>query len=200
MKEVITMRSVQLTDEDIAFCISAVCTKLLGRPVTCRTYCDVNEYWGAISDEQKFTTKELLDLLVAVNADAETVRETIPTDECASGALGMDLSRGLLKLALGTDWVWEHILVYAVSALLIANGIQVKSHEGVRQQLGLHFVLTGKISKELGQFYGLLFSKRTAGDYEDFLTHDKATAEALYPRCVEFISQISALAGDGMKS
>ena len=89
---------------------------------------------------------------------------------------------------------------YAVSALLIANGIQVKSHEGVRQQLGLHFVLTGKISKELGQFYGLLFSKRTAGDYEDFLTHDKATAEALYPRCVEFISQISALAGDGTKS
>ena len=63
MKEVITMRSVQLTDEDIAFCISAVCAKLLGRPVTCRTYCDVNEYWGAISDEQKFTTKELLDLL-----------------------------------------------------------------------------------------------------------------------------------------
>ena len=39
---------------------------------------------------------------------------------------------------------------YAASALLIANEIQVKSHEGVRQQLGLHFVLTGKISKELG--------------------------------------------------
>ena len=97
MKEVITMRSVQLTDEDIAFCISAVCTKLLGRPVTCRTYCDVNEYWGAISDEQKFTTKELLDLLIAVNADAETIRDTIPTDECASGALGMDLSRGLFS-------------------------------------------------------------------------------------------------------
>lgn len=52
MKVVITMRSVQLTDEDIAFCISAVCSKLLGRPVKCRTYCDVNEYWGAISDEQ----------------------------------------------------------------------------------------------------------------------------------------------------
>ena len=114
MKVVITMRSVQLTDEDIAFCISAVCSKLLGRPVKCRTYCDVNEYWGAISDEQKFTTKELLDLLAAVNADIETVRETIPIDDCASGALGMDLSRGLLKLALGTDWVWEHILDYGL--------------------------------------------------------------------------------------
>ncbi|MBR7034543.1 MAG: HEPN domain-containing protein, partial [Bacteroidales bacterium] len=42
---------------------------------------------------------------------------------------------------------------YAASALLIANEIQVKSHEGVRQQLGLHFVLTGKIPQEQGDFY-----------------------------------------------
>ena len=114
MKEVSILRAVQITDDEIAFCISAVCTKLLGRPVTCRTYCDVNEYCGAISDDQKFTTKELLDLLVAAKADAETCRDTLPIDACESGALGMDLSRGLLKLALGTDWVWEHILDYGL--------------------------------------------------------------------------------------
>lgn len=89
---------------------------------------------------------------------------------------------------------------YAVSALLVANGIQVKSHEGVRQQLGLHFVLTGKISKEQGQFYSMLFSKRTAGDYEDFLTHNKETADSLYPRCVEFISQVESVVIDSLKS
>ena len=89
---------------------------------------------------------------------------------------------------------------YAVSALLVANGIQVKSHEGVRQQLGLHFVLTGKISKEQGQFYSMLFSKRTAGDYEDFLTHNKETADSLYPRCVEFISQVESVVNDSLKS
>jgi len=89
---------------------------------------------------------------------------------------------------------------YAVSALLVANGIQVKSHEGVRQQLGLHFVLTGKISKEQGQFYSMLFSKRTAGDYEDFLTHNKETADALYPRCVEFILQVESVVIDSLKS
>ncbi len=89
---------------------------------------------------------------------------------------------------------------YAVSALLVANGIQVKSHEGVRQQLGLHFVLTGKIPKEQGQFYSILFSKRTAGDYEDFLTHNKETADSLYPHCEEFISQISLLVDECLKS
>ena len=89
---------------------------------------------------------------------------------------------------------------YAVSALLIANGIQTKSHEGARQQLGQHFVLTGKISKEQGQFYSMLFSKRTAGDYEDFLTHNKETADSLYPRCVEFISQVASVVNDSLKS
>ena len=114
MKEVITMRSVQLTDEDIAFCISAVCTRLLERPVSCRAYCAVDEYWGAISNDRKFTIKELLDLLSAVNADVETVRDTLPTDSTETNSLGIDLSRGLLKLALGTDWVWEHILDYGL--------------------------------------------------------------------------------------
>lgn len=114
MKEVITMRSVQLTDEDIAFCISAICTKLLERPVSCRAYCAVDEYWGAISNDQKFTMKELLELLAAINADVQTIRDTLPTDSCESNSLGIDLSRGLLKLALGTDWVWEHILDYGL--------------------------------------------------------------------------------------
>lgn len=89
---------------------------------------------------------------------------------------------------------------YAASALLIANKIQVKSHEGVRQQLGLHFVLTGKISQEQGKFYSLLYSKRTAGDYEDFLTHDKVTVDLLYPRCEEFISQITTIAEECLKN
>ncbi len=89
---------------------------------------------------------------------------------------------------------------YAASALLIANKIQVKSHEGVRQQLGLHFVLTGKISQEQGKFYSLLYSKRTAGDYEDFLTHDKDTVDWLFPRSVEFISQIAAMVEEWLKN
>ena len=123
MKEVIAMRAVQVTDDDIAFSISAVCTKLLGRPVNCRTYCDVSEYWGAIAEGDKFTVKELLDLLVAVNADAETCRETIPLEDPETASLGMDLSRGLLKLALGTDWVWEHILDYGLLLIGLPNEV-----------------------------------------------------------------------------
>ena len=47
---------------------------------------------------------------------------------------------------------------YAASALLIAYGIETKSHDGVRQQLGKQMVLTGKLSAELGKFYSQLFA------------------------------------------
>ena len=82
---------------------------------------------------------------------------------------------------------------YAASALLIAHHIETKSHEGVRQQLGLNFVLTGKISQEQGRFYSRLFSKRTTGDYDDFITHTEVTVDELYPQAQSFVATIDNL-------
>jgi len=76
---------------------------------------------------------------------------------------------------------------YAACALLISKGIEVKSHDGVRQQLGLHFVLTNVIPQPLGRFYSRLFSKRSTGDYDDFVNHTKETVDELYPQAKEFI-------------
>ena len=39
---------------------------------------------------------------------------------------------------------------YAASALLIAYGIQTKSHEGNISQFGQQFVLTGIVSRDMG--------------------------------------------------
>ncbi len=82
---------------------------------------------------------------------------------------------------------------YAASALLIKNGIETKSHDGVRQMLGKEFVLTGKISTELGKFYSLAFSKRSAGDYEDFVNHTERTVLDMYPKAVEFVECVKTL-------
>jgi len=79
---------------------------------------------------------------------------------------------------------------YAASALLVANGIETKSHDGVRQMLGKHFVLTGKIPPELGHFYSVLFSKRSSGDYEDFINHTEQTVNELYPMVETFIDPV----------
>ena len=82
---------------------------------------------------------------------------------------------------------------YAVSALLIANGIVTKSHDGVRHQFGLNFVLTGKISPEQGRFFSRLFSKRSTGDYDDFINHSLETVDELLPQAQVFVKTIAAM-------
>ena len=45
---------------------------------------------------------------------------------------------------------------YMTTALLIKNGFQASTHSGVIRLLGLHFVSTGIISKDLGRFYRIV--------------------------------------------
>lgn len=85
---------------------------------------------------------------------------------------------------------------YAASALLVANQIEAKSHEGVRQMLGKHFVLTQKLPVHLGKFYTLIFSKRSSGDYEDFINYNRKDVEELYPHAEEFVTVIKNLLTD----
>lgn len=80
---------------------------------------------------------------------------------------------------------------YAVSALLLHAEIDgVKSHEGVRQMFGKHFILTDKVPKEWGRFYTIIYNNRSAADYEDFKNYDLMTTEELYPQVCTFIDMI----------
>ena len=83
---------------------------------------------------------------------------------------------------------------YAASALLIAYGIRTKSHEGNISQFGQQFVLTGKVSKDLGKFYNQLFQMRLTGDYGDTFG---LTEEDVVPKIQPteaFIDEVTALA------
>lgn len=82
---------------------------------------------------------------------------------------------------------------YAVSALLLKNNIQAHTHSGTKQMLGMHFIATGKLSNVYNIIYNDLFDKRHSGDYDDFLTFDRATVEALLPEAKKFIEAIKAI-------
>lgn len=83
---------------------------------------------------------------------------------------------------------------YAVSALLVHAGIDgIKSHEGVRQMFGKHFILPGKISKDWGRFYTIVFNNRSAADYEDFKNYNLNETEEMYPQVCSFIQLIDSL-------
>ena len=79
---------------------------------------------------------------------------------------------------------------YAATAMLISMGIEVKSHDGVRLNLGKYVVMEGRLSPELGRFYSRLFSKRSTGDYDDFINHTLATVDELLPQARQLISTL----------
>lgn len=91
---------------------------------------------------------------------------------------------------------------YAASALLIAHGIQTKSHEGCIAQFGKHFVITEVFPKEMGKLFNNLFQMRLTGDYSD---HFDLTAEEVMDKIKpteKFVAEITASAMQelGLKS
>ncbi|UBM61111.1 HEPN domain-containing protein [Candidatus Sulfidibacterium hydrothermale] len=84
---------------------------------------------------------------------------------------------------------------YAVNALLISLNIKAQTHSGVRQMFGSHFIKTGKINKDLGKFYSILFDKRMAGDYDDFVNFNHEEVSVLYSTAQQFIKEIDKIIG-----
>ena len=82
---------------------------------------------------------------------------------------------------------------YAVSALLVANQIVTKSHDGVKQMFGLHFIKTGIFPAYFGKYYGELFYERITGDYEDMFDHDAVSVNGLYPKAKEIVNKVTEL-------
>lgn len=88
---------------------------------------------------------------------------------------------------------------YAASALLIANEIRVKSHEGCIGQFNLHFVKTGLVPLEMGKLFSTLFDMRLTGDYSDRfdLTEDDVVPNIKLTE--EFITKISSMAKEKLE-
>ena len=82
---------------------------------------------------------------------------------------------------------------YAAVALLLKNRITTETHAGVKSKLGLHFVATGRISKESGRAFTNIFDCRQRGDYHDYYYSSKEEVEELYPKAKRFIEEVEAL-------
>lgn len=82
---------------------------------------------------------------------------------------------------------------YAVSALLLQENIKTQTHAGVRQMLGLHFIQTHQLSRDLGRFYNDLYDKRQTSDYDDFVEFDETTVLDLLHSAKEFVTAVESL-------
>ena len=83
---------------------------------------------------------------------------------------------------------------YAVSALLIANGIGAKTHDGIIRMFNQMFVVTGKIEREHGRQYNNLFTMRLTGDHGDcFDLQEEEVAPKVEPtrKLIEAVDQLA---------
>ena len=87
-----------------------------------------------------------------------------------------------------------YAVFHAVSALLIHDGHQVKSHKGVVQVFGLNYIVTRVFSLEEGKLYSRLQTLREEGDYNCYIQADADIALMIEPvRC--FIDHIGKYIG-----
>ena len=82
---------------------------------------------------------------------------------------------------------------YAAIALLIKHGINPGTHAGVKQMLGMHFVATGRIPRDVGRSFSLLFERRHSSDYDDFVYTSEEEIDELFPKAEMFIQTIDTL-------
>lgn len=110
--------------------------------------------------------------------------------ECAEKTLGEIDNLLALKYYNNAANRMYYACYYAVSALLVANGIITKSHDGVKQMFGFHFIRTGVFPPSYGRDYSNLFESRQTGDYEDMFDHDEISTAKLYPKAKEIVAAV----------
>lgn len=101
-------------------------------------------------------------------------------------------TRGWYNLAANRLY---YALYYAVSALLINNGLIVKTHSGINAQFNLHFVKTGILDLGDGALLSQLYSLRQSSDYEDFKQVTAEQIQELFPKVSILVDKLKNLSG-----
>lgn len=82
---------------------------------------------------------------------------------------------------------------YAATALLVNDGYDTHTHNGVKTLLALHYVKENKLEKSFGKMYGQLFNMRQESDYEDWISPDENDVLFFIEPVEQFISAIEKL-------
>ena len=84
-----------------------------------------------------------------------------------------------------------YALFHAVSALLIHDHVQVKSHKGAYTMLCQHYVNTGEMPKSYGDFYRKMEILRERGEYDCFYEANEEDVQKGFPQAKEIIDTIA---------
>ncbi|MBI4473266.1 MAG: HEPN domain-containing protein [Acidobacteria bacterium] len=79
---------------------------------------------------------------------------------------------------------------YAAQALLLSEDLESRSHGGLVDLIGLHFVKTGKLEKKFGRYLSNLMEDRQQSDYNLFSGLEKEDAEQSLEEAKAFVAEI----------
>jgi len=82
---------------------------------------------------------------------------------------------------------------YAAMALLINDGYEAHTHNGVKTLLGLHYVKNGIIDIDLSNAYQKMFNIRQTGDYDDLAILAEQDVVPLVAYAETFIDKVKSL-------
>jgi len=82
---------------------------------------------------------------------------------------------------------------YAVSALLVRDGLSSPKHAGVRSLFNRQYVNPGRIPKDIAKIYNDLFERRQEGDYIDFVGFQESQVLPWIPKAEELIGYVGSL-------
>ena len=80
---------------------------------------------------------------------------------------------------------------YAVSGLLLTEGLSSAKHSGTMALFERHWIKTEKVPRELGRLYRRLFNRRQKSDYADLVTFLLADVETWIGEVKTFVAAIS---------
>src|SRR4030066_491902 len=79
---------------------------------------------------------------------------------------------------------------HAASAVLLAEGITVDSHSGLKTMFGLRLIKTEQIDQKYGRWLNRLKDDRENGDYDIFTSFKHEDAENSITEAEEFIKEM----------
>ena len=90
---------------------------------------------------------------------------------------------------------------YSVSALLASEGHSSARHSGVMSLFDQHWIKPGRMPKEIGAFYHLIFQHRLKGDYENDIVFEQGRvkewldeAQALVAQAADWLQSSKGIA------
>lgn len=106
--------ALKISMEEVSSYLGNLLSALLGRKIICQTFYEEECYWSISAVNDRFSSTEIMQLILYVGGDHEMIQCNIPTESDTRRSLDVDLCNALLRRALNLEWKEEFLTEEAI--------------------------------------------------------------------------------------